>query len=108
MTEQPHHTEIERFFVDHVPAAWRNDDLDIQLDGDEILVVVPIAVGDQPPSDRVAGFREETRNERIAIASEAESLFRRKVSWGARAEGTTTVFTSLGVPVMTRLRLGER
>jgi hypothetical protein len=57
---------------------------------------------------RISRFREETRSRRIAIAQEAERRYGRKVAWGAQAGGTRTVFTSLGVPVMTRLRLTER
>ena len=30
------------------------------------------------------------------------------MAWGVSSGDTTTVFTSLGVPVMTRLRIGER
>jgi hypothetical protein len=53
-------------------------------------------------------FREETREARIAIAQEAERLFGRKVSWGVVSEGRKVMFTTLSVPVMTRLRQGER
>jgi hypothetical protein len=53
-------------------------------------------------------FREETREARMAIAREAERLFGRKVSWGVVSEGRKVMFTTLSVPVMTRLRQGER
>ncbi|HEY5989827.1 MAG TPA: hypothetical protein VIV12_26105 [Streptosporangiaceae bacterium] len=53
-------------------------------------------------------FREETRQARIAIAREAEMLFARKVSWGVVCEGRKVMFTTLSVPVMTRLRQPER
>jgi hypothetical protein len=53
-------------------------------------------------------FREETRQARIAIAREAEMLFARKVSWGVVCEGRKVMFTTLSVPVMTRLRQAER
>jgi hypothetical protein len=53
-------------------------------------------------------FREETREARIEIAREAESLFSRKVSWGVVCEGRKVMFTTLSVPVMTRLRQAER
>ena len=42
------------------------------------------------------------------MAAEAERLFGRKVSWGARCGALEEHFTTLGVPVMTRLRLGDR
>ncbi|HEY4948174.1 MAG TPA: hypothetical protein VII19_09765, partial [Acidimicrobiales bacterium] len=57
---------------------------------------------------RITRFREETRDERMAIAREAQHLFQRSVAWGAEAGDTTQVFTSLSVPVMTRLRQPER
>jgi hypothetical protein len=44
----------------------------------------------------------------MRIADEAEHLYDRKVSWGATCGDTTYVFTNVAVPVMTRLRLGER
>jgi hypothetical protein len=57
---------------------------------------------------RIRRFREETRSRRIEIAREAEHRFRRKVSWGVTCAGTTEMFTTLSVPVMTRLRQSER
>src|SRR6266498_2636267 len=57
---------------------------------------------------RIASFRESTRDRRIGIAKQAEHRYRRKVSWGARAGGTTELFTTFGAPVMTRLRQPER
>ena len=53
-------------------------------------------------------FREETREARVAIAREAERLFGRKVSWGVVCEGRKVMFTTLSIPVMTRLRQSER
>jgi hypothetical protein len=57
---------------------------------------------------RTRRFREQTREARIEIAREAESLFGRKVSWGVVCEGRKVMFTTLSVPVMTRLRQAER
>jgi hypothetical protein len=53
-------------------------------------------------------FREETRDARIEIAREAEHTFGRKVSWGVMCDGQKVMFTTLSVPVMTRLRQPER
>ncbi|HEY6276077.1 MAG TPA: hypothetical protein VIX86_07065 [Streptosporangiaceae bacterium] len=53
-------------------------------------------------------FREETRDARIEIAREAEHTFARKVSWGVICDGQKVMFTTLSVPVMTRLRQSER
>jgi hypothetical protein len=56
----------------------------------------------------VGAFREETREERMAIAEEAQGTFGRRVSWGATCGEVRQLFTTLSVPVMTRLRLTER
>jgi hypothetical protein len=57
---------------------------------------------------RIARFREETRERRMAIAREAEHRFGRKVAWGVESGSTRQIFTSLAIPVMTRLRQSER
>ena len=57
---------------------------------------------------RIDGFREDTRDRRMRIADEAERRFGRKVAWGAECGDERVVFTNLSVPVMTRLRMGER
>ena len=57
---------------------------------------------------RIQGFREDTRALRMRIADEAEARFARKVAWGARCGDEEELFTTLSVPVMTRLRLPER
>ena len=57
---------------------------------------------------RARRFREETRARRVEIAREAEHRFRRKVSWGVRCGDSDEMFTTLSVPVMTRLRQQER
>jgi len=44
----------------------------------------------------------------MAIAREAEHRFRRKVSWGAVCGDERELFTTLSIPVMTRLRMPER
>lgn len=59
-------------------------------------------------SGRISRFREQTREERIDIARQAEHRYGRQVSWGARIGGTEELFTTLSAPVMTRLRQDER
>ena len=44
----------------------------------------------------------------MRIADEAQPAFRRAVSWGAECGGTKILFTTTGVPVMTRLRMDDR
>ena len=99
MTQQQ---DIHDFFSAKVPSDWFTG-LRVEGDSDEVLVV-----GTLPEGRTVADFREATRGERVAIASEAEARFRRKVSWGVEAGGETRLFTTASVPAMTRLRLPER
>ena len=57
---------------------------------------------------RIQGFREDTRQSRMRIADEAEARFGRKVAWAARCGDQEESFTTMSVPVMTRLRMPER
>ena len=41
---------------------------------------------------RIKRFREQTREQRIEIAREAERRFRRKVAWGARLGETIELY----------------
>src|SRR6202162_1303210 len=101
------------------PVGWFAGPPEVTSDGDEILVVGPLpdvelASGTSEEgraatrSARIDRFREETRDERVRIAREAERQFRRKVAWGARCGDQTRIFTTLSVPVMNRLRMAER
>ena len=44
----------------------------------------------------------------MRIAREAEHRFGRKVAWGVVCGGERELFTTLSVPMMTRLRMPER
>jgi hypothetical protein len=96
-------TEIAGYFSARIPEGWFSEVARIDCDDDEILCVGVLPAGSDPRQ-----FREATRAERVAIAEEAEARFRRKVSWGVVHDGTTTLFTTLTIPAMTRLRLPER
>ena len=111
--------DIAAWFAARLPAGWFAGPPEVRADGEEILVTgnlpdVELAGGtadDARAAARVARidrFREETRDDRIRIAREAERHFRRKVAWGARCGSESRVFTALSVPVMTRLRMNER
>jgi hypothetical protein len=95
--------DIRSLFQSQVPRDWFEGPPQVEADDEEIL-----CVGTLPAGEPVDDFRERTRSERMAIAAEAEGRFRRKVSWGVERDGATTLFTTLNVPVMTRLRLPER
>jgi hypothetical protein len=115
-------TEDERlrgWFSGRIPSDWLDGDLDVKVDREEITVVIPIAAPELAEGaseaeragaveGRCRRFREETRQQRIEVAREAEHRHDKKVSWGVRCDGTTVMFTTFSVPVMTRLRQAER
>ena len=101
-------SDVGEWFTKKVPKDWfEGSDLEVVVDNEEILVVGELgASGDAGEAAR--NFRERTRDKRMAIATEAERLFHRKVAWGVRSGEERRIFTSLSVPVMTRLRITER
>jgi hypothetical protein len=100
------------WFSGRLPDGWFAGAPEITVDRDEILVVGTLAAADvegpAAEAGRISRWREETRDERIGIAQEAEQRYGRKVAWGAVAGGTRQLFTTLSAPVMTRLRQPER
>jgi hypothetical protein len=111
--------DVREWFASRIPAGWFAVPPEVSADGEEILVVgtlpdveLAAATADEgrvaARLARIDRFREETREERVRIAREAERHFRRKVAWGARCGDQTRVFTTLSVPVMTRLKMPER
>jgi hypothetical protein len=108
----PSADDAEKWFTGRLPDGWF-DAVDVTVDREEITVVGTLAGVDAGTDDaeaegRISRFRAETREQRIAIAQEAQARYQRTVSWGARVGGTTALFTHLAVPVMTRLRQPER
>ncbi|MDH4170017.1 MAG: hypothetical protein OEW42_10550 [Acidimicrobiia bacterium] len=105
--------EVAQWFADHLPEDWFVQAPELSADRDEILLTGEL-VGPQAEGDRAAEaqaieiFREATREQRVAVAQQAEALWGRKVSWAARCGETRSAFTTASVPVMTRLRLSER
>ena len=110
---------LQGWFGGRLPDEWLDGAPEIKVDREEISVVLPIKApeAEEGTSEAVLAaawdgrsrrFREETRQQRIEIAREAEHTFGRTVSWGVRAQDRTVMFTTLSVPVMTRLRQAER
>jgi hypothetical protein len=110
---------IGAWFSGRVPEGWFDAVPTITIDPDEIQVVgtlAPPQLADGAGEDerrvaeqaRISGFREETRTARMRIADEAQPAFRRAVSWGAECGDSRVLFTTTGVPVMTRLRMSDR
>lgn len=111
---------VTGWFAGRLPDSWGTPE--IAVDRDEVTVVVTAsapATGEATTggaeadvaaaeAGRATRWREDTREERIQIAREAEHRFGRKVAWGVKVGGTRQLFTHLSVPVMTRLRQPER
>nr|WP_132427792.1 hypothetical protein [Pseudonocardia endophytica] len=118
----PSTDDVSGWFAGRLPDGWFAGSPDVTADKDEIVVVgdLPPLTEEYPDTDagradraaaevgRISRFREQTRDERIEIAQQAEARYHRKVAWGARIGGTTELFTTASVPVMTRLRQPER
>ena len=107
--------DITSWLTGRLPDDWFTEAPEVTVDRDEILVVgrLAAATGDggaqsEAEAGRIARFREDTRERRMQIAREVEHRYGRKVAWGAACGDTKQVFTSLSVPVMTRLRQPER
>src|SRR5437868_5428972 len=108
--------QLRGWFTGRVPQEWFDGQPEIDLDREEISVIgalpEPAAESEVERAAMAEGlvvrFREETRERRMAIAAEAERKFRRKVSWGVVCGGEKVMFTTLSVPVMTRLKQSER
>jgi hypothetical protein len=120
--ELPSVEDAPAWFSGRLPDDWFVGTPELSIDRDEILVLgslPPVASGEgaEPASDadraaaelgRIQRFREQTREERMQIADEAELRYSRKVAWGVQVGETREIFTNLSIPVMTRLRQPER
>jgi len=96
-------TDPVAFFQEAVPSEWFTGPVEVTFDRDEILVVGCLAPDADPRE-----FRERSRPHRVRLADQAEARFLRKVSWAIRHEDVELRFTTVSVPVMTRLRIDER
>jgi hypothetical protein len=106
-------TEIRAWFTGRLPDEWFSEPAEITVDREEITIIGTLPEPDSDDADaaaegRIKRFREETRTRRVEIAREAERKFGRKVAWGTSCGTVTEMFTTLSVPVMTRLRQSER
>jgi len=98
-----------------LPEDWFVGAPSVTVDREEIIVSGELAAPEAPAdgseaaaAGRISRWREQTREERMQIADEAEARYRRKLAWGASIGDTRVLFTHLAVPVMTRLRQDER
>ena len=110
---------LRGWFTGRLPGDWFTAAPAIEADREEITVVGALPNPETEPGaseaeraaaaeGRIRRFREETRARRVEIAREAEHRFRRKVSWVVTCGDQSEMYTTLSVPVMTRLRQPER
>lgn len=118
-TEPPPTDDAGAWLTGAIPDTWFTEPPEVVVDRDEILIwgrlpAPTLAEGATDAdraaaeSGRISAFRENTRDDRIRVARQAEHRYRRKVSWGARCGDGQELFTHLSAPVMTRLRQPER
>jgi hypothetical protein len=110
---------VAAWFAGRIPDGWFEGPVSIEVDQDELQVVGALPAPQLPEGAseeeirvaeqaRIGGFREDSRGARMRIAEEAQPSFGRAVSWGAQCGGSRVLFTTAGIPVMTRLRLADR
>jgi len=111
--------KIRGWLAGRLPEDWFTEAPELTVDREEITVVGSLSprttAADASDAERAAAesgrikqFREDTREARIRIARELEHAAGRKVAWGAVCGETRELFTTISVPVMTRLRQSER
>ena len=105
------------WFAGRLPKEWAAEPPEVSVDREEITVRLRIDDVEGGESEvetaearagRARAFREETRDQRISIAREAEHRYDRKVSWGLRVGEHEELWTHVAAPVMTRLRQPQR
>jgi hypothetical protein len=110
---------VRGWFAGRLPEDWQASPAEVTIDREEITVVLTLpdvqlekdaseAEFEEARAGRARGFREDTREQRIRIAREAERRYERKVSWGVDVGGRREVWTNVAAPVMTRLRQQQR
>lgn len=101
------HAKLDELISPMIPGGWFEGHPRLTIDDDEILIVGTLTT-DGPGVGDPDAFREATRAARMEVADRIQPATGRSVAWGVTTGAETTVFTSLGVPVMTRLRISER
>lgn len=107
---------LRSWFAGNLPDDWFTSPVDVVFDRDEIVItgdlpMPKLAKGDDKElaaSERTKAFREDTREQRMAIADRAQHKFERHVSWAVTCGDAHTAFTMASVPVMSRLHIDER
>ncbi len=108
---------VTGWFAGRLPGEWTVEPPRVTVDREEITVVLTVedvAAGEsdvataEARAGRARGFREDTREDRMKIAREAQHRYERTVSWGLRVGDHEELWTHVAAPVMTRLRQPQR
>ncbi|GAA1792762.1 hypothetical protein GCM10009795_043000 [Nocardioides hankookensis] len=113
---------VTGWFAGRLPAEWQQSPAVVTVDREEITVILSVADVElegsseaalaEARSGRASAFREDTRDQRMEIAQEAQHRFERKVSWGLAVgepdSGHRELWTHVSTPTMTRLRQPQR
>jgi hypothetical protein len=110
---------VRGWLTGRLPQDWFSGPIEVTIDREEITVVGPLAEPQRAEgasdadraaaiANRIKEFRERTRETRIGIARELEHRSGRTVAWGVTCGDVRELFTTLSVPVMSRLRQPER
>ena len=110
---------VRGWFTGRVPEQWQHAPVETTVDREEVIVRLTLpdvelsgsraeAELDEARAGRTKAFREDTREQRMEIAREAEHRFDRKVSWQVSVGERSELFTHVSAPVMTRLRQPQR
>jgi hypothetical protein len=112
-------TELQSWLQSRLPAELLAGPPEVTIYDDELVVVLPVADAEidmtlfdedrhQAELRLIARRREETRPLRMKLARELQKHIGRPVAWGMRVGGSSSLFTTRSVPVMTRLGRAER
>jgi hypothetical protein len=110
---------VAGWFAGRLPAQWQAAPPEITIDREEITVRLTIPDVELPEdtsdvartearAGRAKAFREDTREQRMEIAREAQHRYDAKVSWGLNVGDHSELWTHVAAPVMTRLRQPQR
>jgi Arc/MetJ-type ribon-helix-helix transcriptional regulator len=108
---------VRGWFSGRLPDEWQDSPAGISVDRDEIVVTLHLPDVEPGASEaetaearagRASAFREDTREQRMAIAREAQRRYERTVSWAVSIGDHEELFTHLAAPTMTRLRQPQR
>jgi hypothetical protein len=111
--------QLAAWLAGALPDGWFTGAPSVTVDREEVLVMGTLPDVDLPADTtdaaretarraRIDRWREETRGERMRIADDVEHRYGRKAAWGATIADVRVTFTTMAIPVMTRLRQDDR